>query len=332
MSGPQYKDYYKILGVPRAASEKDIKSAYRKLARKYHPDVNPGDKAAEERFKEISEAYEVLSDPHKKSQYDNFGEQWRRSTQAGAGRPEGGFEFDSSGFGNLEDLFESLFGGRRGGRSARAPQQGEDVEYGIDLTLEEANAGSTRTLDLRLEDVCPRCGGSGAVRPGRGPFDPGTPCPECRGGGRVPRTARVEVKIPAGVNSGQRIRLAKQGAAGPSGQRGDLYLLVRLKPHSHFEQQGSDLHTDVAIPFTVAALGGEVDVRTLNGSRTLSVPAGVQSGQKIRVAGQGLPGAGGNRAGDLYARVRITTPKDLSPRERALLEELAKLRGDRVAS
>ena len=332
MNGPQYKDYYKILGVARTASEKDIKSAYRRLARKYHPDVNPGDKNAEERFKEISEAYEVLSDPHKRSQYDSFGEQWKRSTQADAGRPgAGGFDFDSSAFSDLSDFFESLFGGRRG-RSHRAAQHGEDVEYGIDLTLEEANAGVTRTLEVRLEDLCPRCGGTGAARAGRTPFDAGTPCPNCRGAGRIGRDARVEVKIPAGVTSGQRIRLAKQGAASASGERGDLYLLVRLRPHSQFEQQGSDLHTDVSIPFTVAALGGEVNVRTLNGDRTLTVPAGVQSGQRIRVAGQGLPGAHGRKPGDLYARVRITTPKDLSPRERSLLVELAKLRGDKVAS
>lgn len=336
MNGPRYKDYYKILGVSKTADEKEIKAAYRKLARKYHPDVNPGDKTAEEKFKEISEAHEVLSDPHKRAQYDNFGEQWKQFSQAGA-RPGGGpfggsapdVEFEFGGMGGLNDLFESLFGGRRG-RAQRAAERGEDVEFGIDLTLEEAMRGVSKTLTLRVEDVCARCGGSGSTRTDRGRFDLGSLCPECRGSGRVERPRRVEVKIPAGVTEGQRIRLAGEGAAGATGQRGDLYLLVRIKPHPHYELQGKDLYTDVSVPFTVAALGGEITVRTLTGDRTLNVPPGVQSGQKMRIAGQGLPGKNGAKAGDLYARVRITVPKDLSPRERELLTELARIRGDRA--
>lgn len=339
MNGPTYKDYYKILGVPKTADEKEIKSAYRKLARKYHPDVNPGDKSAEEKFKEISEAYDVLSDPHKRSQYDLFGEQWKQASQSGfrwdgaspfgRGSETQGFEFDFGGFGGLSDLFESLFGGQRG-RTARAAERGEDVEYGIDLTLEEAMLGATKSLTLKVEDICPRCRGTGFTRDARGNYQMGTVCSECHGAGRIERMRRVEVKVPAGVSEGQRIRLAGEGAAGATGKRGDLYLLVRMKPHPHFERKGNDLYTDVTIPYTVAALGGEATVPTLTGERTLSIPPGVQSGQKIRVAGQGLPALKGRKPGDLYAQVRISVPRDLSPRERDLLRELARIRGDKA--
>jgi len=330
VNAPPYKDYYKILGVPRTASDKEIRAAFRRLARKYHPDVNPGDRSAEERFKEISEAHDVLSDPHKRAQYDNFGEQWKRSTQGGWSQPgTGGFDFQTGGLGDLGDLFESLFGGgARRTRSTRHAARGEDVEFGLDLTLEEAAHGATKSLELKLQDVCQRCGGSGGARTGRGAFDLGGICPDCRGQGRVLQPRRVEVKIPAGVVEGQRIRLAGQGASGPTGARGDLYLVVRVRPHPDFETKGNDLYTDVAIPYTVAALGGEVEVKTLTGTRTLTVPAGIQSGQRIRVAGQGIGPAG--KRGDLYARVKITVPRDLSPRERSLLMELSRLRGEQV--
>ncbi len=338
MNGPDYKDYYKILGVARTADEKEIKSAYRKLARKYHPDVNPGDKSAESRFKEISEAYDILSDSKKRSQYDSLGEQWKAYSRTGAprggGTRPGGFEFEFGGGStpDLSELFATLFGGRKGAQanSARMPERGEDVEYGIDLTLEEAAAGASKALTLRIEDICPKCNGTGAARDSRGNIDLGSICPECRGVGRVGRTRKVDVKIPAGVKEGQRIRLAGEGAAGPGGKRGDLYLMVRLKPHPGFEREGSDLFTDVTIPYTVAALGGDIGVKTLNGERTLTVPPGVQSGQKIRITGQGMPAGGGKKPGDLYARVRVSVPKDLSQRERELLGELARIRGDKA--
>ncbi|HSV72367.1 MAG TPA: J domain-containing protein [Chthonomonadales bacterium] len=330
MNGPQYKDYYKILGVPRDASAKDIRAAFRRLARKYHPDVNPGDRAAEERFKEISEAHDILSDQHKRTQYDSFGEQWRRSSQGGWPATAGGFEFQGGGLSDLGELFEGLFGGGgRRQRTARTAARGEDVEFGIDLTLEEAAHGATKSLELKIQDACPRCGGTGGARTSRGGFDIGAACSECRGHGRVLQPRRVEVKIPTGVVEGQRIRLAAQGAAGAGGDRGDLFLVVRVRPHADFEAQGNDLYTDVSIPYTVAALGGEVEVKTLMGVRTLPIPAGVQSGQRIRVAGQGIGSASGKR-GDLYARVRITVPRDLSPRERSLLAELSRLRGEQA--
>jgi len=337
MNGPDYKDYYKILGVSKNADPKEIKSAYRKLARKYHPDVNPGDKSAESKFKEISEAYEILSDPEKRAQYDAIGEQWRQYSQAGSraragagpfGGGPGGFEVEFGGAGGLQDILESLFGGMRG-RSARAPARGEDIEYGIDLTLEEAARGVRRSLTVRTEDVCTRCAGTGMQSDSRG-FNLNAACSECRGTGRVSRPRQVEVTIPAGVAEGQRIRLAGQGAAGADGKRGDLYLLVRVKPHPAFHREGRDLYVDVPVPFTVAALGGEADVRTLDGDRVLAIPPGVQSGQKLRIAGAGMPAARGKPAGDLYARVKVTVPKDLSARERELLRDLARIRGHRV--
>jgi DnaJ-class molecular chaperone len=335
MNGPSYKDYYKILGVQRSADEKEIKSAYRKLARKYHPDVNPGDKSAESKFKEISEAYEVLSDAEKKAKYDRFGDQWKAYSQSGSRRTgtsapqDMGFEVEFGGSGlNFGDFFESLFG--RKGREQRAPDKGEDVEYGIDLALEEARSGATKNLRLTVEDICPRCNGAGMIQDSGGRFNLGSACPQCRGHGRIPSVRNVEVKIPAGVTEGQRIRLAGEGTAAPNGKRGDLYLLVRLKPHPVFQREGQDLTVDVPVPYTVAALGGEISVPTLNGKRILPVPAGVQSGQRIRVSGQGLPGRSGKASGDLYARVRVSVPKDLSEKERGLLRELAEIRGDKA--
>lgn len=338
MNGPAYKDYYQILGVPRTADEKEIKSAYRKLARKYHPDVNPGDKSAEEKFKEIQEAYDILGDPAKRAQYDRFGEQWKTYSRA-TSEPHsgfGGYDFrvDLGGAGpNLNDLFETLFGGGHRDtqtRSRPVQERGEDLEYGIDLTLEEAQNGVTKDLTLRTEDLCTQCGGTGVASNNRGLLGLGLPCAACQGTGRIPRTRRVEVKIPAGVTEGQRIRLAGEGGAGLNGRRGDLYLLVRLKPHPVFRREGNDLLVDVGVPFTVAALGGEVEVPTLNGKRTLAVPPGIQCGQKLRVAGQGLKGSGSRRTGDLYAVIKVLVPKDLSPRERDLIQELARIRGDKA--
>lgn len=337
MNRPEYKDYYKILGVSRTADEKEIKSAYRRLARKFHPDVNPGDKSAEERFKEISEAYEVLSDPHKRAQYDSFGDQWKAFSQAGA-RPGSGpfagnaetFEFSfGAGGQTLNDFFESLFGGRQG-RARRAESRGEDVEFGIDVSLDEVMTGCTKEHALNIEDICSTCGGTGSVRRTRGAFDIGAPpCSACRGHGRTPRVRRIKVKIPAGVEDGRRLCLKGQGAAGPDGTRGDLYLVVRVRKHPDFQVRDRDIHTEVDVPFTVAALGGEVQVKTLNGTRSLNIPPGVQSGQKIRVAGHGMPNPSG-KPGDLYARLRVIVPKELSPKERELLTELARLRGDTV--
>jgi molecular chaperone DnaJ/curved DNA-binding protein len=333
--GPSYKDYYSLLGVGKTVSDKEIKSAYRKLARKYHPDVNPGDKAAEEKFKDISEAYEVLSDKDKREKYDRFGDQWKAYSQAGfdpsaansGGFPGGGFRVEYGGgdgaqFGNLNDLFASLFGGDafgggggtaagRGrnpfsgfGRGSAAPaQRGQDVETEITVSLDDAFHSATRSLQL-------------SVPTGRYDLDRG---------GTNETTRRVEVKIPAGVADGQKIRLASQGGPGPAGN-GDLYLVVRVAPHAQFERKGDDLYTDVPVPFTDAILGGEIKVPTLKGTRlTMKLPPGTQSGQSFRLSGQGMPRLRGAGSGDLYARVKITVPKSLTERERELVRELASL-------
>jgi curved DNA-binding protein len=320
--GPTYKDYYNILGVEKSATEKQVKDAYRKLARKFHPDVNPGDKTAEEKFKELSEAYDILSDPDKRRKYDAYGDQWRAYSQGGGGFP-GGFGGNGSGgyrveYGpggmDLNDLFASLFGdaemgggsrmGERFGAGPRpGPQRGRDVDSEIDVTLEEAFHGGTRSLTLNVPT---------------GRYDLNHNREETV-------TRRVEVKIPAGVADGQKIRLAGQGSGGAAGA-GDLYLTVRIAPHATFERRGKDLYVDVPVPFTVAALGGEAKVPTLKGSRlTVTIPPGMQSGQSLRLGGQGLPDVRGGTTGDLYARVKITVPKSLTERQKELLRELAAL-------
>lgn len=287
-----YKDYYAILGVSRDATDKQIKAAYRRLARKYHPDVNPGDKAAEEKFKEISEAYEVLSDKEKRAQYDRFGQYWQQgATQAppgwGSSDGFGGFTF-MDGAGGLDDIFEMFFGRGRAGRSdGWTAVRGRDLEYELEVSLEEAFSGATKVFNLN---------------------------------GR-----RIEVKIPKGVKNGSKIRLAGQGEPGAGGEPGDLYLIVRLRPHPRFEVKDSDLYTEVKVPYTTAALGGEVQVQTLSGNVSMKIPAGTSSGQTFRLAGQGMPHLRGAGRGDLYVKVSITVPKTLTPRERELLEELARL-------
>lgn len=325
--GPSYKDYYATLGIPKTATEKEIKAAYRKLARKYHPDVNPGNKGAEDKFKEISEAHEVLGDADKRKKYDQYGDQWKAYSQGGfpggAGGP-GGFpggqrmDFGGSFPGDLSDLFSTLFaeqfrqggapgaGGQRGrttvnfgGDPFGMPQQpaSRDLESELRLTLEEAYNGGTKGISIQ-------------VPTGRYDLDRG---------GRSTELRRVDVKIPAGVGEGQKIRLAGQGVNG-----GDVMLTVRLLANSTFERKGDDLVVDVPVPYTTAALGGEMTVPTLTGKAlTVKLPAGTQSGQQLRLTGKGMPKLKESGHGDLYARVKITVPKVLSERERTLLTELA---------
>jgi molecular chaperone DnaJ len=357
----QYKDYYQILGVGKTASEKEIKQAYRKLARKYHPDVNPGDKSSEEKFKDVSEAYEVLSDPEKRKKYDQFGEQWQNVRQ---GRPgsygTSGVDFDFDLGGGVSDLFETLFGDRGStgrGTGRRTPRRGEDLQYPIEVTLEEAVNGGTRVLGISVPETCPTCNGSGARSgsktttcptckgSGRGrtiagislsgePCErcggsgqiPQETCSTCRGQGQVERTRRVEVKIPRGVYEGAKVRVAGQGGAAPGTPPGDLLLNVKMQPHPLFERKEDDLYVDLPVTFAEAALGGEVQVPTVTSKVTTRVPAGVQSGQSLRLTGLGVPHLRGGGSGDLYARVKVTVPKDLSTRERELIEELRSLR------
>ena len=302
----EYKDYYKILGVAKTASEKEIKAAYRKLARKHHPDVNPGNREAEARFKEINEANEVLSDPQKRKRYDELGAHWQdyaaRGGRAGQGWPGGGrVRVNVGGFGEQEfsgfsDFFQTFFGGGRGGgfedlfggAAARGEAPGADLEGEVELSLLDVLRGAKRTIQTDE-------------------------------GGR-----RVEVKIPAGIKEGARVRVAREGGRGQGkAPRGDLYLRVKLQPNPQFERRGDDLATTVTIPLTTAVLGGEAKVPTLEGSKEIKVPAGTPTGRTFRLRGEGLPRleSGGGR-GDLLATLQVRVPEKLTSRERELYEEL----------
>ncbi|MBI3977361.1 MAG: J domain-containing protein [Chloroflexi bacterium] len=321
-----YKDYYSILGVPKGAAQKEIQSAYRKLARKYHPDVNKGDKASEAKFKEINEAYQVLGDPEQRKKYDALGANWRQyeQWQRAAGANEQPFDWAQFGFrpagqrggsrgysatsqAEVEDLFENsglfsdffntFFSGtqdRTSGRERVARRRGGDVDQPVDVTLEEAAAGTTRTLQLT----------------------------DASG-----RTRRIEVKVPPGVREASRVRVAGQGGPGLGGPAGDLYLVVHLLPHPTFERRGDDLVTKVPVPLTAAVLGGEVEVPTLRGKVALKIPAETQNGRVFRLRGLGMPRLEDPEArGDLLAEMRVVLPEGLSPREREIFEELARLR------
>ncbi len=319
------KSYYDILGVSHNASEKEIRQTYRRLARKHHPDVNPGDKQAEERFKEINRAYEVLSDAEKRRKYDRYGEQWEQAEAFERARRAGGGEGASFGqsfdlgdlFGRatrgrggpFEGIFESFFG-------HRGPTRGQNVEYVTEVTLEEAFHGASRRIGLQSEQACGTCGGSGQIA--------GAVCHVCQGAGAVLQSKRLEVKIPAGVRNGSRVRIAREGRPGVGGgPRGDLYVVVRVRPHSRFERKGDDLTTEVGVPLEDAVLGGEVEVPTLSGNRVaLKIPALTQNGRRFRLSGLGMPRLDAKGKGDLYARVSVILPERLSDRERELFEKL----------
>jgi DnaJ-class molecular chaperone len=332
-----YKDYYAILGVPKTAAAKDIKSAYRKLARKWHPDANP-DKAkeAEEKFKDIQEAYEVLSDAEKRSKYDVLGSDWQRAAQEsarqrptggprpGAGGFPGGADFgEGSGFSDFFDMFFQNIGkrptaGPTPGARSRA-QRGEDLETTLDLTLNEAYSGGKKSVALQIEDVCPKCGGTGTIN--------GRVCPTCGGLGRVMQTKRFDVTIPKGVREGQRIRLAGQGSAGANGgPSGDLYLIAHFPDDQKWERRGDDLYIDLPVSIYDLVLGGELTVPTMNGEVTMTVPAGTQSNKFMRLGGKGMPKLKSDAHGDEYVRLIGTLPTDLSDKEKKLFRELAALR------
>jgi molecular chaperone DnaJ len=333
------KDYYSILGVSKSASEKEIKQAYRKLARKYHPDVNPNNKTAEAKFKELTEANDVLSSPEKRQKYDQYGDNWQYADQfarAGSqgtagGNPLGfdfsGFNFGSGGAGRttfsaggagMEDLLSGLFGGA--GRSRRAqPKRGQDIESPVEISLEEAFNGTSRLLGMQAEEACPACGGSGRVQ--------NAVCASCRGAGAVPKTRQIEVKIPAGVKTGSRVRMAGQGGAGQGGAAGDLYLLVSVKPHPNFERQEDDLLTSIPVPLITAMLGGTVPVATLKGKTLeLTIPPETQNGRIFKLAGQGMPRMGKAGKGDLLAKVNVVLPTNLNADEKELFTRLQTMR------
>ncbi len=333
------KDYYGTLGVPRNAPDKDIKAAYRKLARKYHPDVNPGDKAAEARFKLINEAFEVLSDADKRKKYDQYGsdadnaEAYARAQQQARqqySRTQGGgapfATYEPGDMGDLNEVFENLFRGfgatagagtRTGGR--RPARRGQDIEHGIELSLEEVFNGTARVMELQSEQPCPACQGTGRVK--------NAVCSQCRGAGRVIKPRRLEVKIPAGVKEGSRVRVAGEGNPGQGGANGDLYLIVKVAPHPMFKREGDDLLVDVPVPLTAVVLGGEVQVPTLRGSKlALKLPPETQNGKVFRLARQGMPRLNDTSRGDMLARVAVVLPTNLNAKERALFEQFKNMR------
>lgn len=343
MSG---KDYYKILGVSRTATDEDLKKARNKMARKYHPDLNPGNKEAEDKFKEVQEAYEVLSDPDKRTRYDQFGDMFDQPQPFGGGGsrvryedaggysgnpfPEGGRGFDDP----LE-FFRQFMEGQQGAgrpqpRGSAAPA--EDMDFGIEISLEEALHGVEKRVNLTVEDVCPDCGGTGHARTNKGQFDLSRGvCPKCKGRGRTAATRALTIKIPAGVWDGYKVALPGQGPTDAKGRKGNLYARIHILKHPKFERDEQNLTFELAVPYTVAALGGEVNVDMPGGKRSaLVIPPGIQTGQRLRVSGQGMPALENRKAGDAFARVKITVPKDLNDREKTLLEELARLRSDPV--
>jgi len=318
------KDYYAILGVGRSASEKEIKQAYRRLARKHHPDVNPGNKAAEAKFKEINEAYEVLSDSEKRKKYDRYGDQWQYADQfakAGQGAQwdvgKGGTytTFDFGDLGDLGDIFGGVFQGfRTGSGAARHSAGARSMEHPVEVTLEEAYHGTKRVLQLQAEEPCSVCGGSGRAGRAR--------CSNCGGSGRLLRPKRLEVKIPPGVADGSKVRIAGQGGQGYDGAKGDLYLVVKVLPHQVFERKGDNLHVEVPVPLVTAMLGGEVGVPALKGNVALKVPPETQNGKVFRLAGQGMPHLNDSSRGDIFAKVKVVMPTKLTPQERQLFEQL----------
>ncbi|QLB13214.1 molecular chaperone DnaJ [Bisgaardia hudsonensis] len=341
------RDYYEVLGIQKGADEKEIKRAYKRLAMKYHPDRTKGDKESEEKFKEINEAYEVLADKEKRSAYDQYGHQ---AFEQGGFGGAGGF---SGGFGGFEDIFSEMFGGGFGGGSRQRVVRGEDLRYDIEITLEEAVKGTKKDIQINTlaecdhchgsgaekdskVETCPTCHGAGRVRRQQGffmteqtcPTCHGTgkkiekPCRVCHGDGRVHKKKNLSVTIPAGVDTGNQLRLSGEGAAGEHGApAGDLYVVIHVKKHNIFERDGNNLYCEVPISFTMAALGGEVEVPTLDGRLKVKVPAETQSGKLLRLRGKGIKSTRGY-TGDLICEIIVETPVKLNEEQKDLLRKL----------
>lgn len=357
------RDYYEVLGVGRNASEDEVKRAYRKLAVKFHPDKNPDDPHTEEKFKELGEAYDVLMNPDKRAAYDRFGH--AAFAQGGAGFGGGGFHdpfdifrevFGGGGIGG--GIFETFFGGA--GTRTEDRHRGSDLRYDMQIKLEEAAFGVEKEIEIEKLDTCqkchgsgaepgsraincPTCGGRGQVISSRGFFHVSQTCPRCRGAGeiiekpcqrchgegRVEKLSRVKLNIPAGIREGTRLRSSRNGEAGVrGGSPGDLYVVIHIKEHKIFRREGDNLYCEVPIPFSIAALGGEVDVPTLEGKAHLKVPAGTQSGQMFKLRGKGITNVTGRDHGDLLARLIVEVPSRLNAEQRRKLEEFAALCGD----
>ncbi len=356
------QDYYELLGVGRKANQKDIRAAYRRLARKYHPDLNPGDKSSEEKFKQVQEAYDVLSDAKKRQMYDQFGFDAERRGAApppdqdpGVQFDFGGFDFGGQGGTNFRDLFGQFFGGGAGRGAAQEAEPGSDLEYEISIGFWDAVRGTVKKLTFsRLEpctacngtgqigtpQTCKGCGGTGQVSQTSGKMRfnvacpncegtgrASTPCRECSREGRVRGTETIDVRIPAGVQTGSRVRVPGHGNAGTHGQpAGDLYIVTRVEPHPYFDRRGDDLYTVVPITVTEAALGAKIEVPTLDGRSLLRVPPGTNSGQKLRLREKGVVSVRQpSHRGDLYVELQVVVPKPVDERVRNLLRELAKL-------
>ncbi len=378
MPSVQFKDYYRTLGLERSAAEGDIRAAYRKLARQHHPDLNPNDKGAEERFKDINEAYEVLSDAGKRKMYDRYGEEWQRYRDAGYtgdeprqtrttvdpndfgewfarrnasrqgtttnGRPrsrstspqtdrtEDSFSYEwttpteAGSSGRFSDFFETLFGNIAGRGADAGPlgevrsghARGEDVEISVEISLAEAFRGASRRFEVKRPELCSTCSGTGLAR--------GATCPTCDGDGRILKSKAIEVRIPAGVATGSRIRIAGQGGvSAANGESGDAFLRVTVRPDPQFQRDGDNLRTEVPVPPYTAVLGGEAQVRTLDGSVVLTIPPGSAVGKTFRLRGKGMPKLRGEGRGDLMATLAITVPSRPSDRERRLYEQLREL-------
>jgi molecular chaperone DnaJ len=365
------EDYYELLGVQKGATEDELKKAYRKKAVQHHPDKNPGNKQAEEMFKKISHAYEVLKDPEKRAAYDRYGHAAFEGAGAGAPRgPGGGFHdpFDifrevfgqqGGGGGGGGGIFEEMFGGG-GGRGSGGGQDGSDLRYDLEITLEEAAKGAEREISFRKHVACdhcdgtgaepgskrvtcPTCRGAGQVRRSGGiitftqtcPTCAGTgtkiekPCSVCRGDGRTLKTTKLNVRIPPGVDNGSRLRSSGNGEAGVAGgQTGDLYIVISVKEHELFERQGDDLFCEIPIKFTLASLGGSIEVPTLFGKASLKIPVGTQSGTTFRLREKGMPSLRGGKQGDQLVRVHVEVPQSLTPEQRKILEDFARVSGD----
>jgi len=354
------RDYYEILGLERGASDEEIKKAYKKLAKKYHPDLNPGDKEAEEKFKEINEAYQVLSNPETRAQYDQFG-------HAGpTGEGFGGFDF--GGFGGFDDIFDMFFGGtgfgNRSRRTRRGPARGADIEHHLEITFEEAAFGTKKDIEVVRLETCPECNGSGARTPGDVKTCPvcngsgevshtqttafgrfvnvttctrchgeGTiiaePCAKCHGRKKIRRARKISVTIPAGIDNDQVITLRGQGETGEyGGPSGDLHINITVKPHKLFKRKGYDLYCDIPISFAQAALGAELEVPTLSGKVKYTIPEGTQTGTTFRLRNQGIQHLRGNLRGDLYVKVNIEVPKHLNEKQKELLRQFEEITGE----
>jgi len=353
--GRSKRDYYEVLSVERTSGEGEIKSAYRKLALKYHPDRNPGDHEAEERFKECAEAYAILADPDKRAAYDRYG-------HAGVSSAAGAGGFDPNVFTGFEDIlgglgdifgFGDLFGG---GRRRAGPQRGADLRYDLEITFEESATGAETAIQIPRQENCHTCSGSGAapgsaptvctlcrgqgqVRTQQGFFTVARTCPQCRGtgktitnpcktcrgAGRVTKERKITVKIPAGIATGQQLRIQGEGEAGHAGgPAGSLYVVIHVQEHEYFRRDGVNLFCEIPVNFPTVALGGEIDVPTLNGSETVKVPEGTHTGTTLRLRGKGLPDVNGRGRGDLFATVQVMTPKKLNKEQRQAVEQLAK--------